>query len=132
MKGENNMKKARCLVLDVANNKVYEKECSQLQDYYDALGCDCFDIATRKVGNKYFDMFVDDIGLFRDSPIPSVLDANMQPMLVGNVVIANHDDEGNTTSLTDDDITLIKESIVEVCNVRSEPLKHWSVIMADY
>lgn len=63
-----------------------------------------FDIATRRIGGKYFDIFVDDIGLMRDDIIISALTTKNEPMLVGNLVIANHDEQGNTTSLTNDDL----------------------------
>lgn len=106
--------KARVLVLDVLEKKFYyEAEVEELDDFYKHLKCDCFDIATRRVGDKYFDMFVDDVGLFAENPVPSVFNADTkEPMLVGNVIFANHDAEGNTTSLTDADICLIKEHLV--------------------
>lgn len=110
--------KARVLVLDVLGKKcTYEAEVEELDDFYKHLKCGCFDIATRKVGDKYFDMFVDDVGLFAENPVPSVFNADTkEPMLVGNVIFANHDIEGNTTSLTDADICLIKEHLVVTVN----------------
>lgn len=118
---------ARCLVLDVLTGKgLYEKECNELQDYYDALGCDCFDIATRKIDGRYFDMFVDDVGLFSDNPIPSALDKDMKPMLVGNIVFANHDNEGNTTSLLDEDIDHIRQHTMGVVDFNNK--KTWDAV----
>lgn len=118
--------KARCLVLDVIDGKgFYEKEIETLQDFYDALKCDCFDVACRKIGDKYFDIFVDDIGLFSDNPIPSALDENLQPMLVGNLVFANHDNEGNTTSLSDEEIQIIKDKSIMVGSFAG---KMWTAI----
>lgn len=119
------MQKARLLVLDVIGDKgLYESEFECLNDYYKHLKCDCFDIATRRIGNKYFDVFVDDCGLFKDNPIPSVLDReqlpDVIPMLVGNCIFANHDIEGNTTSLTDDDISVIKNEILNICMISKD------------
>ena len=109
------MNKAKVLVLDVIGGKgFYEAECECLNDYYEHLKCETFDIATRKIGNKYFDIFVDDIGLFAENPIPSVVDTSLMPMLVGNCIFANHDSEGNTTSLSDDDIAIIKDEVIEI------------------
>lgn len=109
------MNKARVLVLDVIGGKgFYEAECECLNDYYEHLKCETFDVATRKVGNKYFDIFVDDIGLFAENPIPSVVDTALMPMLVGNCIFANHDSEGNTTSLTDDEIEAIKGEAITI------------------
>lgn len=106
---------AKVLVLDVIGGRgLYEADCSELEDFYRELKCDTFDIAVRKIGGKYFDLFVDDEGLFVDNPIPSVLDTEMKPMLVGNVVFANHDEHGETTSLSDDDIEKICNSAFHV------------------
>lgn len=106
---------ARCLVVNVkaeqGESPVYVKECNELQDFYDAIKAEPFDIAVCNVGGRNFDFFVDDEGLFEDNPIPSVMDAHFKALLVGNVVIANHDNEGNTTDLSDDDIRLIMANI---------------------
>lgn len=124
---------ARVLVLDVIEKKgLYESECNGLEDFYRELKCDCFDIASRKIGDKYFDLFVDDVGLFKDSPIVSVLDENMNPMLVGNVVIANHDMEGNTTSLSDEDIVMIKKNVFGIVDFDRDPVESWSALQASY
>lgn len=124
---------ARVLVLDVIGDKgLYEAECNELNDYYEHLKCDCFDIACRKIGDKYFDMFVDDVGLFKDSPIPSVFDTEMNPMLVGNVIIANHDMEGNTTSLTDEDIAIIKAHTVSLVYFDTDPIKSYTAVYPVY
>lgn len=125
---------ARVLVLDVIEGKgLYESKCNDLNDFYRELKCDCFDIATRRIGGKYFDLFVDDIGLFRDSPIPSVFDKDMKPMLFGNVVIANHDSKGDMIDLSDEDIKLIKEFTCTAIYYDSNPIKFTHIIFpADY
>lgn len=128
------MQKVRVLVLDVIDNKgLYETEIEHFDDYYKHLKCDCFDIATRKVGDKFFDMFVDDVGLFVDNPIPSAIDIDtMEVLLVGNIIFANHDGYGNTTSLTDDDINIIKENIIGLAEVDLGAVKSHSVVLAKY
>ena len=52
--------------------------------------------------------------MFAENPIPSVVDTSLTPMLVGNCIFANHDLEGNTTSLSDDDIAVIKNEVVNI------------------
>lgn len=127
-------KKARLLLLDVIGETGFnEIMCGDLQDYYDALKCNCFDIATRKVGDKVFDIFVDDIGLFAEEPIVSAIDSNMKPALVGNLIFANHDREGNTTSLTDDDIKHIEKHALTMINYDADPIKVWTAVQqVDY
>ena len=111
---------ARVLVVDVIDKKdVHEAECNELTDFYKELHCDCFDIVTKKIGNKYYDVFVDDNGLFVDKPIPSMLvrplfGSTLEPSLVGNLIFANHDKEGATTSLSDEDVALIKKNIIGI------------------
>lgn len=87
-------------------------ECETLEDYYQYLECDCFDIARRRIGGKYFDIFCDDVGLFHDDPTVSAVDKDGHPMLVGNLIIANHDEMGEATGLSDDDIILICSNVV--------------------
>lgn len=88
-------------------------ECNDLEDFYRELGCETFDIATRKIGGTYYDMFVDDIGFFKPLHV-SAIDKNCKPMLVGNIVFANHDDQGNTTDLSEEDIEKICGSVLFV------------------
>lgn len=98
---------ARVLVLKPEEMCFILAECEELNDFYEQLECDTFDIATRQVGGKYFDIFCDDIGLFRENPVVSAVDKDGKPMLVGHLIFANHDDHGETTSLTDEDLILI-------------------------
>ena len=123
---------ARLICLDVMKSKVEEVECNELQDFYDAIGCDCFDIAHLKIGEKYFDCFVDDEGLFKENPIPSAISKEKEILLVGNIVFANHDSAGNTTSLSDDDIEMIKRNIVVGFVEEDEKLSPVMAVLASY
>lgn len=121
------MKKVRLLLLDVIGGTGFrEVTCGELQDYYDNLKCDCFDIAVRNIGGRYFDIFCDDVGLFVEHPIPSAVDDEFNPVLVGNLIFAHHDREGNTTGLSDDDIEFIIEHSVKV--VDANTLNTWEVV----
>lgn len=120
---------ARVLVLSVTQNRVYEADCGQLQDFYDNLEAEPFDIAVRKIGDKYFDIFVDDMGLFREERIVSAVDREGNGMLVGNLIFANHDAQGNTTSLSTEDIELIKRNLILAID---ENFDTHIVVIADY
>lgn len=118
---------ARLLLLDVIGGTgLKEIECNNLDDYYKALKCECFDIAHRDVDGKRFDIFVDDVGLFVDNPIPSALDKFMKPALVGNLIFANHDESGNTTSLSDEDIAHIKAHSLTIYDF--DHMRGWTAI----
>lgn len=94
------------------NGDTFQKvQCEELDDYYKYLECDCFDIAIRKINGVYFDIFCDDIRLFREDPKITAVSPGNAPMLVGNLIFANHDSEGNTTSLSDEDMVQIISAV---------------------
>lgn len=117
------MQKARVLVLDVKKPDIRQVTVGELADYYEQLDCDCFDIARRQIGERYYDIFCDDIGLFKEGAIVSAIDDHDQPMLVGNLLIANHDAEGNTISLTDDDLTVIAGELLVGVHIAADGKK---------
>ena len=121
------MKKADLLVLDVIKNEFRKVECATLDDFYRELDAEAFDIARRNVGGKAFDIFVDDVGLFKDRPIVSAIDNGLKPMLVGNLIFANHDEEGNTTSLSSEDVARILNSSVVIATA-NYPEGHLAVL----
>lgn len=85
-------------VMDIADD---------LDVFYELIGCRCIDIVHRKIGNKYFDVICDDEGLFKDEVIVSAVDTQFRQMLVGNLIIATGDNEGNLIDLSDEDIKQI-------------------------
>lgn len=121
---------ATLLVLDVKNNDVKPVQCSELDDFYRELDADVFNIARRKIGGRYYDIFVDDMGLWREDPVVSAISPKMEPMLVGNLVFANHDDAGETTSLTDEDMDRIVHNLFLIRQVGDE--KEHMVVMCEY
>ncbi|SEP81039.1 protein of unknown function [Treponema bryantii] len=99
------------LLIDVYKMKgvnVVEFE-DTLDNLYKLCDCELIDVTERKVGDNWYDFVVDDEGLYRQPAIPSVFDSNHQPMLVGNALICNHDEEDNLSSLTDEQIEDLKK-----------------------
>ena len=103
---------SKLLLID--KNSLYPEvvECNDLRDYYKYLDCTCFDITRRKVGDKWFDIFCDDEGLLKDNYIATAYTSDHEPALVGNLIFANHNEQGETTSLSDDDIMLIRDNML--------------------
>lgn len=77
---------------------------NNLQGYYEALNCDIIDIVERTLGDNTYDIICDDEGLLKDNYTVSAIDKGMHVMLVGRIFLCHHDDEGELTSLNDDEI----------------------------
>lgn len=87
-----------------------------LEDMYREIGCNTIDIASRKVGGKWFDFIVDDEGLLKADPKVSAIYRNeaegtCEPALVGTLIICSHDDKGNTIDISLDDHLLLCDRI---------------------
>ena len=109
---------AKLLCLDVYGNALRIVECEGLQDYYDALGCDLIDITRVKIRGKVFDVICDDEGLFKeDKRISAIESETGLPLLVGNLLFANHNGP-ETTSLTDEDIEKIATNVVYLSDLQ--------------
>lgn len=121
---------ARVLVLDTGTDEVRIAQCDALDDFYRELDAEPFDIARRNIGGRYYDIFVDDIGLFREDPVVSAINAQGEPMLVGNLIFTNHNEQGETISLSDEDIAGILHSVVRVY---TEKRPHgYKAVMCEY
>lgn len=83
----------------------------KLSEYYKLLDCEHIDIASYRIGNKYFDFIYNDDG-FTSSKNPTVLDVNNNPLLVGSILICNSLETAEgivESSLTSDDVKLIQK-----------------------
>ena len=80
-----------------------------LANYYEEL--EMYDI----------DIFADDEGLLKADPKTTLIIIDKKnrmkvlTALVGNLIFVSHDDEGNTTSLTDEQIDFIKAHLKQLC-----------------
>lgn len=74
-------------------------------------------IAYRQIGGKYFDLWIDDKGLFKEQPDGTILGCayceNATEILAGKILIANNQDD-DMASLTDEDIELIYANLKRI------------------
>ena len=74
-------------------------------------------IVERCIGGKYFDLWVDDEGLFKQEKDETILACgvcdNAQEILAGKILIVNHNGE-EMASLTDEDIELIYANLKRI------------------
>lgn len=78
-----------------------------LPNMYALLNCDCIDIVSRKFGKHTLDIICDDEGLFKEDNKVSILTFSKHSLveqLVGNVFICTHDEEGESISLSEEQI----------------------------
>lgn len=106
------MKEITGYLIDIENGKcgVVTVDGS-LDGFYEILNCDCFDITHRLIGGKPFDIFVDDEGLLKENPLVSAYDVNGDHCLVGNLFVVKVDDEGETISLTEEEINHVAQYV---------------------
>ena len=94
--------------------RVYELEVNSYKDYYPLLKCDTFDIQTRNFNGKYLDIYCDDEGLFKENNQVAIVTMDGKRIIeqiVGNVFITNHNEDGDTISLTEDEIASVLSTI---------------------
>ena len=89
-----------------------------LNGYYKLLDCGTIDIVSRKIGGQYYDIVCDDEGMFKKDVCFSMVANGGMPMLVGRLLICNHDGKGNEVGLTPEDIENIKKHIY--CYIEGE------------
>lgn len=92
---------------------VEEIDGEDYETFLRLLDCAIFDVVSRRVHGVDFDIYCDDMGLFAPKVAVSLTDecGDENYNIVGNIVIARHDEEGNTTGLTDAEIELLIDSI---------------------
>ena len=92
-----------------------QKHILQYESYkslYPVINCDLFDIPTRYIKGKPFDIYLDDEGLLKGKPVVAASDDGLE-VLVGNLFFCKHNDHGGIESLTDEEVNLILLSIEE-------------------
>lgn len=128
---------ANMLLLDVEKQELREVECNSLDDYYKEIDCRCIDVKEVFVINRntkksmYIDVIYDDEFLLTNNrKIPSVLYVTekngLETFLLGNVIFARHNKDGEIESLSDEQMDFIKscvedipfEVIDEITNIR--------------
>lgn len=98
---------------DVTSKEVEFEET--LENIYKLLSVETIDVTMRKIGSYVYDVVCDDEGLFVQDCLPNAIDSNGKPQLVGNLLLVNHDGEGNFASLTEEQIQELKEKTVVCC-----------------
>jgi len=98
------------LLLDIDDGLKVLDIKDELSEYYKYLKCSTIDITMRQIEGRWFDIICDDEGLFAENPVATAIYSNdLSQALVGNLIFAHHDAEGNMTALSDEDVEIIKK-----------------------
>jgi hypothetical protein len=112
------MKKIKGILVrpsDKGNTYVpYELDYENYKSLYPILDCDMFTIATRKIGDKYFDIYCDDEGLLKNDYKFAASTEGGKEILAGNLFIVLHDEDGAIISLSEDDANMILSNVFDV------------------
>lgn len=87
-----------------------------LPKIYSLLNCSTIDIISRKFGDLWLDIVVDDEGLLKWENQLSVLTLSKETkqfleQIVGNVFVCGHDDNGELVSLSEDEIQVVLNQV---------------------
>ena len=105
----------KTVFIDVLNQKVKTLDIeNELEVFYELINCRTIDMTMRKIGGKPYVIICDDEGLLTDAPILSAVNHNLEPMLVGNLIIVNNGKNGDITGLTEEDIKSILNNLYEI------------------
>ena len=114
------------LFLDVYNNELKTVEANGLDDYYELIGCRTISIVQRKIGDIDVEIIIDDEGALVDNAKVSAVDIVGNIALYGNLLVASGrvTDDGELIELTQDEIDVIMENVIEVTTrVYKEPFR---------
>lgn len=86
------------------------------KDFYPLLECETFDIQRRTFSNgKEYDIYLDDLGLYKEELIPSIITTSactpnkIVEVIYGNVFITQANEDGETISIPDNEIEELLE-----------------------
>lgn len=100
-----------------------------LQNIYNLLDVELIDVTERQIGKFTYDIVCDDEGLFKQDALPSAFNGKQEAQLVGNLLLVNHDEEGNFASLTDEQIEDLKEHLcVAMCSMSGDKTRVYTVL----
>ena len=83
----------------------------ELSDYYKYTECDIIDIVYATIGNKNYDIIVDDEGLLKSNRTFTAFTIKSGVLLAGSIVIVGSNGKGGFKSLSDKDLLNIKENL---------------------
>lgn len=89
------------LLISLQENEVYKIELDDkdvFENAYNAIGCDTIEIIRKaRIGNKHYDIFVDEAGAVKENPQPSARCSTIDEVLYGSIVVVGAWDKNKTS-----------------------------------
>lgn len=105
----------KTILLDTEGNLSVLDIEDTLENYYSHLKCQTIDMVCRKILGHPFTIICDDAGLMIENPIPTAIYTDGSIAFCGNIMIVGLPDRnGNSTGLSDTDVTWIMQGIEEL------------------
>lgn len=119
----------KVLFIEAGKNRFRSMDIEdELSEFYELIGCNCIDIAVRKVKGKPFDFIVDDEGLLKTDVKFATANRSLTEAFAGNVIVCGTADaEGRQTSLTDEDVRLLLSNRAMIVQGTS----HYEILLMD-
>ena len=90
-----------------------------LNELYKHIGCDLVTLVEFECNGKYYDAWIDDEGLLKNKPIPTLLINNedmIEPQMLFGTIIFAKNKNGNMIGLTQEDIENLQKFIAKSFN----------------
>lgn len=87
-------------------------ELKSYKDIAPLVGSDMWTTARRKFNGKHFNIYLDDIGLYREQPVTTAVNTKYSERLVGNLLLTIMDGRGGDISLTEEDFKRLENSVI--------------------
>ena len=100
----------KALLINPESSEAKVVDITNWKQILNHLECQVFDVCTRQIGadpNRIYDIYVDDMGLFKDHPKVSAWGVHDHSTLVGTILVSLTDKHGDMKSLTQNDIDYI-------------------------
>ena len=107
------MKLVGVLAVPFAEPRRFAFNLDSYRDFYPVIDCEHFDVVVRKFGKHYYDIYCDDVGLLLQKP-PAIFTFDNDvavELICGNCFVCKHDDNGDTISLTEDEVNEVLDNV---------------------
>ena len=91
-----------CKINEIGFESLQEVDVKSYKDYYELIGCSCFDIVMIEYQGHKLSVYCDDEGMLKSGNFGRVIGSYPNPIFGSIVITGGADEEGNTLGLPDE------------------------------